>query len=246
MGEAEHRRSVKRKSCMVTSDLGCVGLLDLEEPDLPVWIGASTRRHGEYQHLRDAPQNLRELMQWLRSVSEFEEASALQCPSIKSVFDLAGPSWDGSWTSEAILSFQAAANASGVMHPPLQFRKAMQRCGPSMTASSPTTFCRNNASPRPDSADQSNPEALRKSHSSAVELFVVPDLIPLVILSDSSRGSGSGDEGGDDGDVGDDEFDSLALSHLVTDDALVHLSAGLDIFHSFKSGVEFVVCSLAF
>ena len=214
MGEDAARRAAKRKSCEVSCDLGCVNLFDWEEPHLPKWDSASSRRLGEFQHLRDAPRSLPELMQWLRSVSEFEESSAMECPSIKSVFDLAGPSWDGVWTPHAILSFQAAANASGVMHPTMEVRKALQSAAPSRNLS-PARICRHiSSNSRSDSVVQANCEAVKRAQlipTPSSALFVVPNLIPLVILSDSD--SASVDEGRDD------ECDSLPLSNPVNDDA---------------------------
>ena len=107
-------------------DFECVGLGEWEEPDLPIWIGAAFRRYNEFQHVRDAPRTLPDLLQWLRNVSEFEEVSGLECPNFKAVWDLAVPSWAGVWTPKAILSFQAVANSSAIMHPPLSVRLQKQ------------------------------------------------------------------------------------------------------------------------
>ena len=221
MGEDNARRAAKRKSCEVLCDLGCVNLVDWEEPHLPIWDSAASRRLGEFQHLRDAPRSLPELMQWLRSVSEFEESSAMECPSIKSVFDLAGPSWDGVWTPQAILSFQAAANASGIMHPTMEVRKALHSAAPSRNFSPARISRRISLNSRSDSVVRTNCDAVKRAHMNPTPssaLFVVPNLIPLVILSDSD--DASVDEGRDD------ECDSLALSNPVKDDATSPFSAG--------------------
>ena len=105
----------------------CSVFSDWEEPDLTIWNGAGTRRDGEFQHMRDAPVHLVNLLRWLLNLSEFEEVTGLCSPDYSSMRDLASPEWTGIWTPRALLVFQAAANASGVIYPPQSLRSAWGR-----------------------------------------------------------------------------------------------------------------------
>ena len=98
--------------------LKCLVKLDFEEADLPIWKDAAARRGGYYQHIRDAPKLLRDLVAWLEKVKFFERSTKLRCPNYADVRAMVGPAWMGRWTPKALLAFQAVANSSGIMHPP--------------------------------------------------------------------------------------------------------------------------------
>ncbi|KAG0594842.1 hypothetical protein M758_UG114900 [Ceratodon purpureus] len=70
MEGVDRRKCKKRTSAVFECNFECVGVSDWEEPDLPVWIGSAFRRSDEFQHLRDAPKTLPDLMQWLEGISE--------------------------------------------------------------------------------------------------------------------------------------------------------------------------------
>ena len=111
-------RETKGDDGKLKPPLKCMVNLDFEESSLEIWKDAAWRRGGHYQHLGDAPTLLRDLVIWLNSVRDFENATQLKCPDYSTVRAMVGPRWMGRWTPKALLAFQAVANSSGIMHPP--------------------------------------------------------------------------------------------------------------------------------